>query len=49
MRPANYIFSISRLNCECEMYKKCPDVLLLDRSLFAVKHQYLIELKYAKQ
>ena len=31
------------------MGRKYPDVMLIERSPFAVKHQHLIELKYAKK
>ena len=44
-----YQFPIYFIHSEREMDKKYPDVLLLERSPFAVKHQHLIELKYAKK
>jgi hypothetical protein len=44
-----YQFPIYFIHSEREMDRKYPDVLLLERSPFAVKHQHLIELKYAKK
>jgi len=44
-----YQFPIYFIHSEREMDKKYPDILLLERSPFAVKHQHLIELKYAKK
>lgn len=44
-----YQFPVYFIHSEREMDKKYPDVLLLERSPFAVKHQHLIELKYAKK
>ncbi|QTR46909.1 AAA family ATPase [Thiothrix litoralis] len=41
--PAYYIKS------EPEMNRKYPDILLLERSPYAVQHQHLIELKYCKK
>jgi hypothetical protein len=37
------------IQSEREMHHKYPDILLMERSPFAVKHQHLIELKYAKK
>lgn len=44
-----YQFPIYFIHSEREMGRKYPDVLLLERSPFAVNHQHLIELKYAKK
>lgn len=44
-----YQFPIYFIQSEREMDKKYPDVLLVERSPFAVKHQHLIELKYVKK
>jgi len=44
-----YQFPIYFIHSEREMDRKYPDVLLLERSPFAVRHQHLIELKYAKK
>ncbi len=44
-----YQFPIYFIQSEREVDKKYPDVLLIERSPFAVKHQHLIELKYAKK
>lgn len=44
-----YQFPIYFIQSEREMGRKYPDVLLLERSPFAVQHQHLIELKYAKK
>ena len=44
-----YQFPIYFIQSEREMGRKYPDVMLLERSPFAVKHQHLIELKYAKK
>lgn len=44
-----YQFPIYFIHSEREMDKKYPDVLLIERSPFAVKYQHLIELKYAKK
>ncbi len=44
-----YQFPIYFIHSEREMGRKYPDVLLLERSPFAVQHQHLIELKYAKK
>ena len=44
-----YQFPIYFIQSEREMDKKYPDVLLVERSPFAVNHQHLIELKYAKK
>lgn len=41
--PAYFIQS------EREMNRKYPDILLLERSPYKVKHQHLIELKYSKK
>jgi hypothetical protein len=37
------------IQSEREIHHKYPDILLMERSPFAVKHQHLIELKYAKK
>ncbi|MDD5391702.1 MAG: AAA family ATPase [Thiothrix sp.] len=37
------------IQSEREMHHKYPDILLMERSPYAVKHQHLIELKYAKK
>jgi len=37
------------IKSEPELNRHYPDILLLERSPFAVKHQHLIELKYCKQ
>lgn len=37
------------IRSEREMNRKYPDVMLLERSPYAVKHQHLIELKYSKK
>ncbi len=44
-----YQFPIYFIQSEREVDKKYPDVLLIERSPFAVNHQHLIELKYAKK
>ncbi len=44
-----YQFPIYFIQSEREMGRKYPDVMLIERSPFAVKHQHLIELKYAKK
>ncbi|HRJ51396.1 MAG TPA: AAA family ATPase [Candidatus Thiothrix moscowensis] len=44
-----YQSSVYFIQSEREMNHKYPDILLLERSPFAVKHQHLIELKYAKK
>jgi hypothetical protein len=44
-----YQSSVYFIQSEREMNHKYPDILLLERSPFAVKHQHLIELKYAKR
>ena len=37
------------IQSEREMDHKYPDIMLLERSPYTVKHQHLIELKYAKR
>jgi hypothetical protein len=44
-----YQSSVYFIQSEREMNHKYPDILLLERSPFAVKHQHLIELKYSKK
>ncbi len=44
-----YQFPVYFIQSEREIDKKYPDVLLVERSPFAVNHQHLIELKYAKK
>ncbi len=44
-----YQSSVYFIQSEREMNHKYPDILLLERSPFAVQHQHLIELKYAKK
>ncbi len=44
-----YQFPVYFIHSEREMGRKYPDVLLVERSPFAVNHQHLIELKYAKK
>ncbi|SDZ95116.1 PD-(D/E)XK nuclease superfamily protein [Thiothrix caldifontis] len=44
-----YQVSFYFIQSEREMNHRYPDVLLLERSPFAVNHQHLIELKYAKK
>lgn len=44
-----YQSSVYFIQSEREMGHKYPDILLMERSPFAVKHQYLIELKYTKK
>lgn len=44
-----YQASVYFIQSEREMNHKYPDILLLERSPFVVKHQHLIELKYAKR
>jgi hypothetical protein len=44
-----YQSSVYFIQSEREVGHKYPDILLMERSPFAVKHQHLIELKYAKR
>ncbi|MBJ6608821.1 MAG: AAA family ATPase [Candidatus Thiothrix moscowensis] len=44
-----YQFPVYFIHSEREMDRQYPDVLLLERSPFAVNHQHLIELKHAKK
>jgi hypothetical protein len=44
-----YQSSVYFIQSEREMGHRYPDILLMERSPFAVKHQHLIELKYAKR
>ncbi len=44
-----YQFPVYFIRSEPEMDKHYPDVLLQERSPFAVNHQHLIELKYSKK
>ncbi len=44
-----YQVSFYFIHSEREMGRHYPDVLLLERSPFAVNHQHLIELKYSKK
>jgi hypothetical protein len=44
-----YQVSFYFIQSEREMNRKYPDIMLLERSPFAVNHQHLIELKYSKK
>ena len=44
-----YQSSIYFIKSEPEVNHKYPDILLLERSPYQVKHQHLIELKYCKK
>ena len=44
-----YQVPIYFIQSEREINRRYPDILLLERSPFAVNHQHLIELKYSKK
>lgn len=44
-----YQFPVYFIQSEREMNRKYPDILLLERSPYAVKYQHLLELKYSKK
>ena len=44
-----YQFPVYFIQSEREMNRRYPDILLLERSPYAVNHQHLIELKYSKK